>query len=218
MMSAAQRLWMARFAATILVVSGVAAQQAQRDPRQYQQALENPERVAALQVDRVVAALGVTPGMRVADLGAGTGLFTLPLAKAAGPTGKVYGIDVDAGLLAIVSEKATAAGATNIQTIVAGDTDPKLPEPVDLLFICDTMHHLPNQAAYVKQFGKLLRPGGRVAIIDFTEGKWPSGHESFAITPAQVDAWMQAAGFKRSATHTFLATNFFHVYERAASD
>jgi arsenite methyltransferase len=213
----ARRLWMASVAAAILFVSGVAAQQAQRDPRQYQQTLENPDRVAALQIARVVAVLSVTPGMRVADLGAGTGLFTLPLAKAVGPTGKVYGIDVDAGLLAIVSEKATAAGATNIQTIVAGDTDPKLPEPVDLLFICDTMHHLPNQAEYVKQFGRLLRPGGRVAIIDFSEGKWPSGHESFRITPAQVDGWMHAAGFKRSAVHTFLATNFFHVYERTGS-
>ena len=94
----APRLWMTSFAAAILFVGGVAAQQAQRDPRQYQQTLENPDRVAALQVDRVVAALGVTSGMRVADLGAGTGLFTLPLAKAAGPTGKVYGIDVDAPL------------------------------------------------------------------------------------------------------------------------
>jgi ubiquinone/menaquinone biosynthesis C-methylase UbiE len=215
MMSAFHRLRFSGLAIAMVLVVGLAAQQARRDPRQYQQTLENPDRVAALQVDRVVGALGVSAGMRVADLGAGTGLFTLPLAKAVGPTGKVYGIDVDAGLLDIVSEKARAAGATNIQTVVAGDTDPKLSEPVDLLFICDTMHHLPNQAEYVKQFGQLLRPGGRVAIIDFTEGKWPAGHESFTITPAQVDAWMQAAGFRRSATHTFLATNFFHVYERA---
>ena len=200
---------------TIVVVCSVTAQQ-RRDPRQYQQTLEHPDRVAALQVDRVVDALQLTTGMRVADLGAGTGVFTLPLARAVGPSGKVYAIDVDAGLLAIVSEKAKAEGITSIQSIVAGETDPKLPEPVDLLFICDTMHHLPNQAEYVKQFAKLLRPGGRVAIIDFTEGKWPAGHESFTITPAQVDTWMQAAGFTRSATHTFLATNFFPVYERSA--
>jgi arsenite methyltransferase len=201
------------FAVALAAAAAPSAQQ--RDPRQYQQTLENPDRVAGLQVERVIGVLGVTPGMRIADLGAGTGIFTVPFAKAAGSTGKVYAIDVDAALLAIVAEKAKAAGVTTIETIVAGANDPKLPEPVDLLFICDTMHHLPNQADYVKQFGKLLRPGGRVVVIDFAEGKWPAGHESFTITPKQVDAWMQAAGFTRSATHTFLATNFFHVYQRS---
>jgi arsenite methyltransferase len=194
------------------LVLGITAQQ--RDPRQYQQVLENPERVASLQVDRVVEALDVRPGMRIADLGAGTGLFTLPLAKAAGPGGKVYAIDVDPGLLGIVSEKASAAEMGNVETIVAGQTDPNLREPVDLIFICDTLHHLPDQEVYVKQLGALLRPGGRVAVIDFLEAHWPAGHDAFKITPAEVDAWMQAAGFRRSATHTFLETNFFHVYER----
>lgn len=199
---------------TFLVLIGltVSAVAQQRDPKQYQQTLENPDRVAALQVDKVIATLGVTAGMRVADLGAGSGLFTIPLARVAGAAGKVYGIDIDAGLLAIVADKAKAANLANVQTVVAGATQPNLPEPVDLIFICDTMHHLPNQAEYVKQLRALLRPGGRVAIIDFAPGKWPAGHESFTITPAQVDDWMAAAGFVRAASHDFLATNFFQVY------
>ena len=106
-----------------------------RDPKQYQQTLENPERVAGLQVERVVTTLGIKPGMRIADLGAGTGVFSLPFAQAVGPQGKVYAIDVDAALLAIVKEKAAGASVSNIETIVAGATDPKVPEPVDLLFI-----------------------------------------------------------------------------------
>jgi arsenite methyltransferase len=97
--------------------------------------------------------------------------------------------------------------------VVAGQTEPNLPEPVDLIFICDTLHHLPDQADYVKQLGKLLLPGGRVAVIDFAEGHWPKGHDQFRITPTQVDGWMEAAGFRRTAGHTFLETNFFHVYE-----
>jgi ubiquinone/menaquinone biosynthesis C-methylase UbiE len=191
----------------------VAAAQ-QRDPKQYQQVLENPDRLAALQVNRVVEALALRPGMRVSDLGAGTGVFTLPMAKAVGKGGRVYAIDVDSGLLAIVAQKAKANGLSNVETIVATATDPRVPEPVDLLFICDTMHHLPNQSAYVQQFAKLLRPGGRVAVIDFSEGHWPQGHDQFALTPAQVDGWMQAAGFRRTARHTFLESNFFQVYER----
>jgi ubiquinone/menaquinone biosynthesis C-methylase UbiE len=196
------------------VVATLAAQQ--RDPRQYQQILENPERLAALQVDRVVAALDLTPGMRVADLGAGTGVFAIPMARAVGGNGKVYALDIDSGLLAIVAEKADAERLGNVDTIVAGQTEPGLPEPVDLIFICDTLHHLPEQGSYVRQLPKLLRPGGRVAIIDFAEGKWPEGHEEFTITPPQVDGWMEAAGFRRAARHTFLETNFFHVYELAA--
>lgn len=184
----------------------------QRDPKQYQQTLENPDRIAALQVDRVIAALGVTPGMRIADLGAGSGLFTIPLARAVGANGRVFGVDIDAGLLAIIADKAKAAGLGNVQTVLAADMDSKIPEQVDLIFVCDTMHHLPKQAEYVKQFGKLLRPGGRVAVIDFAPGKWPANHESFTITPVQVDEWMAAAGFTRSAQHDFLATNFFLVY------
>lgn len=202
-----------RFVIPVVVIAAVALVQAQqRDPTQYQQVLENPDRVAALQVDKVVATLGLTAGMRVADLGAGTGVFAVPLARAVGPGGKVFAIDIDSALLAIVREKAVAGQLSNIQTVVAGDTDPRVPEPVDLLFIADTLHHLPNQAAYVRQFSRLLRPGGRVAIIEFAPGKWPAGHDEFMILPGQVDAWMADAGFSRTDVHTFLDTNFFHVY------
>jgi ubiquinone/menaquinone biosynthesis C-methylase UbiE len=197
--------------AAVAVVTVVARPQ-QRDPKQYQQTLERAERVAALQVDRVITTLGITAGMTVADLGAGSGVFTIPLGRTVGPGGKVYAVDIDPGLLAIVGDKAKAAGIGSIQTVMAGESDPRLPEPVDLILICDTMHHLPNQAEYVKQLRTLLRPGGRVAIIDFMAGRWPTGHESFAITPAQVDDWMQAAGFVGAASHDFLATNFFQVY------
>jgi ubiquinone/menaquinone biosynthesis C-methylase UbiE len=203
----------------IFVVALAATVAAQgRDPRQYQQTLENPERIAGLQVERVVTALAIKPDMRVADLGAGTGVFSLPFAKAVGPGGKVYAIDVDAALLAIVKEKATATSISNIETIVAGASDPKVPEPVDLLFVCDTMHHLPNQAQYVKGLARFLKPSGRVVVIDFAEGHWPAGHEAFTITPAQVTGWMSAAGFSLETSHPFLATNFFHVYRLTSAN
>lgn len=123
-------------------------------------------------------------------------------------------MDIDPGLLAFVADKAKAAGVANVRTVVAGEMDARIPEPVDLIFICDTMHHLPKQGDYVKQFPKLLRDGGRVAVIDFAEGHWPSGHEQFTITPAQVDGWMTGAGLPLDGSHDFLATNFFRVYRR----
>lgn len=190
----------------------VVASAQQRDPKQYQQTLERAERVAGLQVDRVVRTLSVAEGHRVADLGAGSGVFTLPLAKAVGARGKIYAVDIDAGLLTIITEKAKTAGLTNVQTVTAGEKDPRLPEPVDLIFICDAMHHLPNQVEYVKQFKALLRPGGRVAVIDFSTGHWPTGHESFSFSPADLDRWMSGAGLTLAASHDFLASNFFRVY------
>jgi len=204
--------WVVSVLAVVCAVAALSAQQ--RDPKQYANTLDNPDRVAGLHVDQVVAALALKPGMKIADLGSGSGVFTIPFAKAVGPSGKVYAIDVDKGLLAIIGDKAKAANVTNIQTVVADAKDAKIPEPVDLIFICDTMHHLPEQAEYVKQFAKQVTPAGRVAVIDFAEGKWPSGHEAFTIRPAQVDEWMKAAGFTRDSAHTFLPTNFFHIYKR----
>jgi arsenite methyltransferase len=204
-----------RIASVLAVfVSGVLLSAQQRDPKQYQQTLENPDRIAALQVERVVEALAIRPGMRIADLGAGSGIFTLPLARATGPTGRVFAVDIDEGLLAIVTGKARSAQLGNVQAVVAGESDPRLPEPVDLIFVCDTMHHLPDQGDYVRQFAKLLRPGGRVAVIEFSPGHWPAGHEALAITPEQVDGWMKAAGFRRTAAYDFLASNFFHEFQR----
>jgi ubiquinone/menaquinone biosynthesis C-methylase UbiE len=195
-----------------LFVALVIGSAQQRDPKQYQQTLERPERVAGLQVDRVVSTLALAEGQRVADLGAGSGIFTLPLAKAVGPSGRVYAIDIDTGLLAIIADKAKTAALGNIQTVAAGEKDPRLPEPVDLIFVCDAMHHLPNQAEYVKQFKALLRAGGRVAVIDFSAGHWPQGHESYAFSPADLDRWMAGGGLTLAAAHDFLATNMFRVY------
>ena len=206
--------WLVSVLAAVCAAVALSAQQ--RDPKQYANTLDNPDRVAGLHVDQVVTALALKPGMKVADLGSGSGVFTIPFAKAVGSTGKVYAIDIDKGLLAIIGDKAKAENLANIQTVVAEAKDSRIPEPVDLIFVCDTMHHLPEQAEYVRQFAKQLNPNGRVAVIDFAEGKWPSGHESFTIRPAQVDGWMQAAGFTRDSAHTFLPTNFFHIYKRSA--
>jgi ubiquinone/menaquinone biosynthesis C-methylase UbiE len=183
----------------------------QRDPESYAKLLEGAERVAKLQVPRVVAALEVRPGMRVADLGSGSGLFTRPLARAVGDAGTVYAVDIDEGMLKIVVRSAVEQKIANIRTVLATPDDPKLPEPVDLVFICDTLHHITGQGAYLKTLRKYLKPGGRVAVIDFG-AQWPQGHESFRYGTGELDAWMTAAGFARSAEHDFLDNSFFLIY------
>jgi ubiquinone/menaquinone biosynthesis C-methylase UbiE len=190
-------------------VAALGAQQ--RDPEQYARMLESRERVEHMQVERVVAALGLTPGQTVADLGSGSGLFTRPLARAAGPGGVAYAVDIDATLLAIVQRAADEAHIANLRTVQAAPDDPKLPGPVDLIFICDAFHHLPDKPAYAKTLARYVKPGGRVAVIDFA-AHWPPGHEAMQFTVDQLDGWMTAAGFTRQQSFDFPEDSFFVVY------
>jgi ubiquinone/menaquinone biosynthesis C-methylase UbiE len=206
-----------RFVSVIALLLGCASavviHAQQPNPEAYARTLEGPERVARMQVARVIETLGIKPGDRVADIGSGSGLFTRPLANAAGPKGLAFAIDIDAGLLKVVERSAKEAKIDNIRTVLAATDDPKLPEPVDLAFICDALHHIGNQGPYMKTLNKYVKPGGRVAVIDFSE-RWPSGHESMRFTVAQLDGWMKEAGFARESSHDWLDNSFFIVYRK----
>jgi len=182
-----------------------------RTPDEYIKLLESERRLEGLQVTRVIESLNVKPGQRIADIGSGSGVFTRPLAKKAGDKGMVYAIDIDQELLKHVEKTAQEQKLANVKTILAAEADPKLPEPVDLMVIIDTLHHIGNQAAYLKGLKKYLKPDGRIAIIDFSKD-WPAGHEKMIYTVETLDGWMSAAGFKRVEKHDFLDNNFFVVY------
>jgi cyclopropane fatty-acyl-phospholipid synthase-like methyltransferase len=183
-----------------------------RSADEYIKLLESERRIGGLQVDKVIEALKVKADDRVCDLGAGSGLFTRPLARKANGKGVVYAVDIDPELLKHVERTAQEQKLTNIKPILASETDPKLPEPVDLIAIIDTLHHIGNQAAYLKGLKKHLKPGGRIAVIDFSRD-WPAGHEKMVYTVNDLDGWMTAAGFKRVEQHDFLDNNFFVVYQ-----
>jgi len=182
-----------------------------RSADEYIKLLESERRIGGLQVDKVIEALKVKADDRVCDLGAGSGLFTRPMARRAHGKGVVYAVDIDPELLKHVERTAQEQKLSNIKPILASETDPKLPEPVDLIAIIDTLHHIGNQAAYLKGLKKYLKPGGRVAVIDFSRD-WPAGHEKMIYTVNDLDGWMAGAGFKRVEQHDFLDNNFFVVY------
>ncbi|HKQ79741.1 MAG TPA: methyltransferase domain-containing protein [Blastocatellia bacterium] len=182
-----------------------------RNADEYIKLLESERRIGGLQVDKVIEELKVKADDRVCDLGAGSGLFTRLMARKANGKGVVYAVDIDAELLKHVERTAQEQKLTNIKPILASETDPKLPEPVDLIAIIDTMHHIGNQAAYLKGLKKYLKPGGRIAVIDFSRD-WPAGHEKMIYTVNDLDGWMAGAGFKRVEQHDFLDNNFFVVY------
>ncbi len=198
----------------LLVVSAQQPQGQSRGGRtadEYIKLLESESRIEGLQMTRVIEALKINPGDRVCDLGSGSGLFTRPLAQKVSPKGVIYAVDIDPALLKHVERTAQEQKLTNIKPILASETDPKLPEPVDLIAIIDTLHHIGNQSIYLKGLKKYLKPGGRVAIIDFSKN-WPAGHEKMVYTVSDLDGWMTAAGFKRVEQHEFLDNNFFVVY------
>ena len=189
----------------------VTAQQ-QRTAEEYIKMLEAERRIEGLQVSRVVEALNVKPGQRICDLGAGSGLFTRPLAQAAGSQGVVYAVDIDPGLLKYVGKTAQEQKLANIKTVLATEDDPKIPEPVDLIAIIDTLHHIANQPTYLKNLRRYLRPNGRIAVIDFSK-TWPAGHEKMVYKLEDLNGWMQAAGLKLVTQHYFLDNDFFVVYQ-----
>jgi ubiquinone/menaquinone biosynthesis C-methylase UbiE len=197
--------------ATALPAPQAPAPSPQRDPEEYAKFLEGGERVARMQVPRVVDALGLKPGDRVADLGSGSGLFTRPIAQRVGASGVVYAIDVEPGLLKVVERSAKDAGLANIRTVLAAGDDAKIPEKVDVIFVCDTLHHIPGQGPYLKKLVTHLKPGGRLVLIDF-DRNWPRGHESMVYTRKDLDGWVKDAGLKLVASHDWLENSYFHVY------
>ena len=193
------------------VLAGAPQAAQERDAEAYAKVLERTERVARLQVPRVVAALKIEPGMHVVDLGAGSGLFTLPMARVVAAGGVVYAVDVDSGLIAIIANAAREEGLDTIRTALATPDDPRIPEAVDLILICDTLHHIANPGPYLKRLRGAVKPGGRIAIIDYRES-WPPAHESMRYTEAQLDRWMSEGGFRRVETNDFLDGLFFIIY------
>ncbi len=165
------------------------------------------------QAERVILALGIRSGEHIADLGAGGGYFTFWLADATGTDGSVYAVDVDEEMVEYLDAKAKADGYTSITSVVATHDDPLLPEQgVDLIFTCNTYHHIENRVAYFERLKKYLRPRGRVAIIDFEGKTWLPrlfGH----ITPAaDIRNEMEAAGYRLVQEFDFLPKQNFQIF------
>jgi len=182
-----------------------------RTADEYIKLLESERRISELQVAKVVETLKVKPGQRVADIGSGSGLFTRPLAEQTGAKGVVYAVDIDPELLKYVEKTAAEQKLANIKPILAAENDPKLPEPVDLIVIIDTLHHIAHQPTYLKGLKRYLKPDGRIAVIDFSK-TWPAGHEKMVYTVDDLDGWMKGAGFRQVEKYDFLDNDFFVVY------
>lgn len=129
--------------------------------------LESESREIWTQRDRIIEVVAARPGMVVADIGAGTGFLTLLLARAVGPGGQVYALDINPTLLANIDLRATETGLGNIKTMrSAEDTTPLAPGSVDLVLMCDAYHHFEFPRSTMRSIHAALRPGGELVLID----------------------------------------------------
>jgi arsenite methyltransferase len=163
--------------------------------------------------EQVIRALSIRPGDHIADLGSGGGYFTFRLAKAVGPSGKVYAVDIDEGLNQALAKRAREEGYPHIEVILAKVDDPLLPESgVDLIFITNTYHHLQDRIGYFKNAKKYLRPGGRVAVVEFSDKAWLENIAGHATSPEVVKKEMAEAGYTLENEFDFLPRQSFLVF------
>jgi len=184
------------------------------NPEQLAKSFDDPERDAWQMPDRVIAALALKRGQVVADIGAGTGYFTVRLAKA--PTApEVYGVDVEPNMVSYLRDRAAKEGLHNVIAVQAATDTPNLPEAVNVVLIVDTYHHIGERQAYFRKLAKSLKRGGKVAIIDFRPGVKEGPPPEFHFPPEKVKAEMAAAGYKLAAEHDFLPRQQFLIFELA---
>jgi SAM-dependent methyltransferase len=181
------------------------------DPERYAKSFDDPARDSWQMPARVIDALALSPNASVADIGAGTGYFSIRLAEAA-PGATVYAVDVEPSMLAHIRKRTVGKGLKNVVTVQASSTSPNLPGAVGLVIVVDTYHHLPNRPAYFRGLKQSLADGGRVAIIDFRKDSPEGPPPEFRFEADQIIGEMKQAGYRLDSRHDFLPRQHFLVF------
>ncbi|MEM2047229.1 MAG: class I SAM-dependent methyltransferase [Candidatus Jordarchaeales archaeon] len=164
----------------------------------------------------VLKALGLKRGQWVADVGAGGGFFTFKFAEAVGESGKVFAVDTEKELLDFIRKNATRKGLVNIQVVHAPKDEVPLPEgSIDLIFMRNVYHHLENRVNYVKQLKRLLKPNGKIAIIEYRKARHPlllHGPLKHYVPREEIIKEMEEAGYRKHEEHDFLPEQSFIIF------
>jgi len=194
-----------------------ARQLASRPAPEWIQRLERPERIATLKIDYIISKLELKPGQVVADLGAGPGVISLPMAKTVGPTGKVYAVDIDQAFIDHITMRAKEQGIGNVTAVLGKFTDPGLPaRDVDVALFHDVLHHIKDRAEYLKNTAQYVKARGRIAIVELDPKTGSHRNEpELTVSREQAKAWLAAVGFIPVQEFDGLTENkWFVVYSR----
>ena len=162
----------------------------------------------------VIRALKLDPAATIADIGSGTGYFAVRLARAV-PKGRVIGVDAEPDMVRYLAERAKREGLTNLVAVRAGKDGPGLKQPVDLVILVDTYHHVSARERYFGELKKSLKPGGRLAVIDFKLDAPVGPPPSTRIPPEQVKKELSQAGYRLAEEHGFLPNQYFLIFQPA---
>jgi predicted methyltransferase len=188
------------------------------EPKTFSERFETEGREVYDNRELIVEKLALQPGMAVADVGAGTGLFTRLMAPKVGAEGKVYAVDIAKTFVDHTVMSSHARGLKQVEGVVCTPDDSKLaPASVDLVFICDTYHHFEFPHKTMVSIGKALKPGGRVALLDFeriegVSSDWTMGHVRAGKEVFQKE--IEDAGFELVEEFDLFTENYFLVFRK----
>ncbi len=169
--------------------------------------------------EAIVARLGLSPGMVVGDIGAGTGLFTLPIARAVGETGHVQAVDIVPEFLARIDARVREAGLANVETVLGTELATTLADDsLDLAFLCNVYHHIEFPDPYMRSVLGALRPGGTLVVIDFERIEGVTSPPMLKHVRAPKETVLEeilAGGFELVREEEgFLQENYYLVFRR----
>ncbi len=181
------------------------------DVERWVKRFEDPKREEWQKPDEVVKALHLQPGDSVVDIGAGTGYFTRRFAQAVLPGGVALGLDIEHSLVNYMKEDARKLNLTNYDAKVVMPDDPELePQSADVVFLCNTYHHIDNRTDYFRRISKSLKPGGRVVVVDYYKKEMPEGPpQRHKLSKEAVLQEFKEAGYRLLRSHDFLPYQYF---------
>jgi ubiquinone/menaquinone biosynthesis C-methylase UbiE len=179
--------------------------------------LERDSRLTEERTDLLIAELPLNPDSVVADIGAGTGYFSLPVARRV-PGGNVYAVDIQPEMLAIIEQRTATSGIDNIETVLGSTTDPNLPDSaVDLIFIVDAYHEFSHPKEMGLALVRALEPGGKLVLIEYREEDTGVPIKPLhKMSEKQARKEMAAIGLRWQATEDFLPQQHFMIFEKPA--
>jgi ubiquinone/menaquinone biosynthesis C-methylase UbiE len=197
-----------------VVAGGQSRQHGRLFPPQDLGLLEAPDRDRWQRPDQIMDALGIAEASVVGDLGAGSGWFTVQLARRVGPNGLVYAQDVQELMLSAISRRVQREGLTNVRTVLGRASDPRLPHEVfDAVLIVDTYNEIEDPVTLLANVARALKPQGRIGVIDFKQGGGgPGPPPEERVAPDEVLANAEKAGLRLLKEESFLPYQYFLIF------
>ncbi len=181
------------------------------DADKWQAVFDDPARDAWQKPHEVLTALSLKPDAAVADLGAGTGYFSMRLAHFVSG-GRVYAVDLEPAMVKHLADRAKGMGLSNVTAVQGASDDARLPAKVDLVLLVDVYHHIDAREKYFSRLRGSLKPGGRVAVVDFNDASAVGPPRSERLSPDRVKEEMRKAGYAFVEAHDFLPNQYFLVF------